>query len=161
VNDQDRDALSRIWLQREVATREKSVADAVAQKLRKGEDIAAAAKAVNADLISKSDQTYPRQQGEPDAQIRALAFQTAPKDAFSVQTQDGFVVGETVAVHPPVTSLAGQFTDVARMQMASRTFEALGNETYAAVRKKLKVKIDNDLVNQALSLAPPNAPKKK
>ncbi len=161
VNDQDRDALSRIWLQREVATREKAVADAIAQRVRKGQDIAAAAKSANADLIAKADQGYPRQQNEPDAQIRALAFQTAPKDAFSVQTQDGFVVGETTAVHPPVTALAATFTDMARQQMASRTFEALGNQTYAAVRKKLKVKIDNDLVDQALSLTPPNASKKK
>ena len=74
MNDEDRDALSRIWLQREVASREKTVADAVAQRLRKGEDIAAAAKSVNADLISKADQAYPRKQEEPDAQIRATAF---------------------------------------------------------------------------------------
>jgi peptidyl-prolyl cis-trans isomerase D len=161
VTDQNRDELARVWTAREIASREKTVADAVAQRIRKGQDIAAAAKSVNADLVTKQNQTYPHKQDEPDATLRAMAFQTAPKDAFSVQTQDGFVVGETTAVHPPVTSLAAEFTDKARMQMASNTFEALSGQTYAAVRKKLKVQINKDLVDEALNLTQPNAAKKK
>ena len=127
VNDADREELTRAWMQKEVATRAKAVADQVAQRIRSGQDIAAAAKSVNADLVVKENQTYPHSEQEPDAEIRATAFDKAPKDAFSVPTQEGFAVGITTAVHPPVTSIAARATDEARLQMASRTFQFIGN----------------------------------
>ncbi|HWE46058.1 MAG TPA: peptidyl-prolyl cis-trans isomerase [Caulobacteraceae bacterium] len=161
LTDQNRAALAQVWTQREILTREKAVADAAAQRVRKGEDLAAVARSVNADLVVRAGETYPRQQNEPDAQIRAMAFQTTPKDAFSVETQDGFVVGKTTAVHPPVTSVAASVTDRLSQQMASNTFGSMGNQAYQAVRRKLKVKIDNTLVDQALNINNPNVPKKQ
>jgi peptidyl-prolyl cis-trans isomerase D len=161
VNDETRGPLTQAWMQQEIIARIKQAGDAAAQRLRKGEDIAAIAKSMNAELVSKSELSAPQSAQEPDAQVRAAVFETAPNDAFSAPTPTGFAVGKVTAVHPPAMVRAAEAAEVVRARMGSRAFEGVGVQAYAAARKKLKVKINQDLVNQVLNITPPGAPKKK
>jgi peptidyl-prolyl cis-trans isomerase D len=160
IDDTTRPALTQAYMRQEVLLRLKAAADAAAQKVRRGQSLADVAKSLGATVQTSAGLQAPKSEQEPDAHLRASVFETALHDAFVSTGQTGLIVGQVTAVHGPATVIAAQETEKIRPQIDGMLFQGLVTQTQTAARDKMKVKVDQDLMNQVLGVAPPTAPKK-
>ncbi len=161
VNDQTRAPLTGVWMQQEVGLRLKAKADEITQAIRKGESLQAAAQSIGAQLQTQQGINRPRSAQEPDAQVHAAAFNTSPKDAFEAPTNAGFAVGQVTAVHAPATAIAAKAVETVRPQLSQAVFRDLAMGSQQAVKKKLKAKVNQDLIGPAVGVADTTAADKK
>jgi peptidyl-prolyl cis-trans isomerase D len=138
-------------------------AEALAERVRKGETLQAVAAASGTKIVQapgvdrQSGQQNPLVSGE----ILAAAFGGKPGQVFVARGRTfGYAVGKVDANHTGDAVQLAQATEQARAQMTSTVFRELGESAQVAARHKMKVKVNYDLARQVIGLPALNAPTK-
>lgn len=151
-----RTELAANWVARENARLLTTRANALAARVRGGEDLAAVARSAGATLqtgtgVSAQDQA--RGQG-----VIAGLFSTPRGQVFSQQqAADAFVIGRTDAVTPPNATLAAPNANQFRERMAGDNLNAIGETAIKAAAARLKATFSEPQARVALGL-PEEAP---
>lgn len=151
-----RQALTQNWVLRENARLLNTRADALAARVRGGEDIAAVAASAGAAVrtatgVNRQDQSHG--QG-----VLVGLFTSGRNEIFShQQTQTSFVIGRTDRITASVPALAAPMAEQFRLRMAGDNLNALGDTALKAGASRAKVKFDEAQARVALGL-PAEAP---
>lgn len=151
-----RNALAQNWMARENVRLLNTRTDALAARLRRGEDIAAVAATVGAPVqtaagLTRQDQT--RGQG-----VIAGVFTSGRNEVFSQQnSEDSFVIGRTDRIIAPSAALAAPAAEQFRERMAPDTLNALGETAIRGASTRTRVAYDEAQARIALGL-PAEAP---
>lgn len=151
-----RTALARNWTARENVRLLTTRTDALAARLRRGEDIAAVAASVGATVQTRTGLT--RQDQTAGQGVVAGVFTTARGQVFSQQnTEDSFVLGRTERITAPVAALAAPAAQQFRERMTPDTVNALGETAINGASTRVDAKYDEAQARLALGL-PAEAP---
>ena len=150
--------LSQQWMVRENVRLLTNKANALAARLRAGEDIAAVAASANARLETRTGMGRQSQ-----AEVGPGVFQgvfTTEKGAVFVnpQSADSFVVGRVDAITPPSAVLAAPMAEQIRAQLGQENMNALLGSTLNAGAARTKTSFDEARARAALGLAEAAAP---
>ena len=149
--------LAQGWIQRENARLLSARADALAARVRGGEDLAAVATSVGASVQTGTGLN--RQAGEQYGQgVVGGVFSSARGEPFSQQnTADTFVIGRTDRISAAVPALAAPVAEQFRQRMAGDHVNAVGETAIRAAAARSKAEYDEPLARTALGL-PAEAP---
>ena len=152
-----REPLARQWVLRENARLLSARADALAARVRGGEDLAAVAASVGATLQTGSGLN--RQSAEQNGQgVINGVFNSGRGEPFSQQnTADTFVIGRTDRISTAVPALAAPAAEQFRLRMAGDHGNAVGEAAITAAAARSKAEFDEPLARTALGL-PAEAP---
>jgi len=147
------------WTARENARLLNTRVEALASRIRRGEDLAAVAASVGANVttatgVSRQDQA--RGQG-----VLAGLFTAGRNEVFSQQqSEDSFVIGRTDRITPPNPTLAARMAEQFRARMAPDSLSALGETAVVAAAERVGAEYDEAEARRALGLetAPAAAP---
>lgn len=147
------------WTARENARLLNTRVEALASRIRRGEDLAAVAASVGANVttatgVSRQDQA--RGQG-----VLAGLFTAGRNEVFSQQqSEDSFVIGRTDRITPPNPTLAARMAEQFRARMAPDSLSALGETAVVAAAERVGAEYDEVEARRALGLetAPAAAP---
>lgn len=155
--DEIRQPLAQQWTLRENARLLGARANALAARVRRGEDLAAVAASVGATLQTGAGLN--RQSVQQFGQgVVAGVFGGARGESFSQQqTADTFVIGRTDRIIAAVPVLAAPVADEFRARMAPGNLSALGDAAKKAAADRTKVTYDEAQARLALGL-PAEAP---
>lgn len=148
---QVRAQLATAWTARENARLLSTRVDALAARVRRGEDLAAVARSVGAEVnsasgVSRQDQA--RGQG-----VLAGLFTTARNEVFSQQqAADSFVIGRTDRITPPNPTLAAPMAEQFRTRMGSDNLNALGETAIRVAAERVGAEYDLEEARRALGL---------
>ncbi|MBA4804370.1 MAG: peptidyl-prolyl cis-trans isomerase [Brevundimonas sp.] len=148
---QVRAQLATAWTARENARLLSTRVDALAARVRRGEDLAAVARSVGAEVnsasgVSRQDQA--RGQG-----VLAGLFTTARNEVFSQQqAADSFVIGRTDRITPPNPTLAAPMAEQFRTRMGSDNLNALGETAIRVAADRVGAEYDLEEARRALGL---------
>lgn len=148
---QVRAQLATAWTARENARLLSTRVDALAARVRQGEDLAAVARSVGAEVnsasgVSRQDQA--RGQG-----VLAGLFTTARNEVFSQQqAADSFVIGRTDRITPPNPTLAAPMAEQFRTRMGSDNLNALGETAIRVAAERVGAEYDLEEARRALGL---------
>ncbi|HEY0927269.1 peptidylprolyl isomerase, partial [Brevundimonas sp.] len=148
-----RSQLAANWTARENARLLNTRVEALASRIRRGEDLAAVAASVNAPVtaatsVSRQDQA--RGQG-----VLGGLFTSGRNEVFSQQqTQDSFVIGRTDKVTPPNATLAAGMAEQFRPRMGPDNLNAMVETAIGSAAERVGVEYDLALARQALGLEP-------
>jgi peptidyl-prolyl cis-trans isomerase D len=152
-----REPLARQWVLRENARLLSTRANALAARVRGGEDLAAVAVSVGATLQTGTGLN--RQSAEQNGQgVIAGVFSSGRGEPFSQQnTADTFVIGRTDRITAAVPALAAPVAEQFRQRMAGDHVNAVGELAIAAAAARSKAEFDEPLARTSLGL-PAEAP---
>jgi peptidyl-prolyl cis-trans isomerase D len=156
-----RGPLTQAWTQRENARLMTVRANALAARVRGGEDIAAVARSVNAPLVTRTGmqqtQTVQAQVGEG---VMQSVFNAARGEVFSAPgVENAYVVGRVDRITAAVPALAAPVGQQVRERLSQQIAEALGETALNAAAERSKATYDVRLAREALGLsAEPAAP---
>ena len=148
-----RSQLAANWTARENARLLNTRVEALASRIRRGEDLAAVAASVGASVttatgVSRQDQA--RGQG-----VLGGLFTAGRNEVFSQQqTQDSFVIGRTDKVTPPNATLAAGMAEQFRPRMAPDNLNAVVETAVASAAERVGAEYDVAVARQALGLDP-------
>lgn len=151
TNTAFRTALAGNWVARENVRLLNARTDALAARMRRGEDIAAVAASVGAAVqtgsgLNRQDQS--RGQG-----VIAGVFTSGRNEVFSQQnTQDSFVIGRTDRITAPVPALAAPMAAQFRERMTPDSLNAVGQMAIRAAATRVKASYDEAQARLALGL---------
>jgi peptidyl-prolyl cis-trans isomerase D len=157
--DEVREPLTRAWVQRENNRLLRAKADELTARVRAGEDVAAVARSVGAELIVRTgvQQNDETQEAIGQGALRGL-FGQGKGQAFSeVDSETAFVVGVTDAVRAPAPALVAPVADRIRPRVGQDLVNGLGDLAIAAGRDRTKARNDPGLAREAMGL-PREAP---
>lgn len=151
--------LAAAWTAQENARLLSTRVEALASRIRRGEDLAAVAASVGANVttatgVSRQDQA--RGQG-----VLAGLFTAGRNEVFSQQqSEDSFVIGRTDRITPPNPTLAARMAEQFRARMAPDSLSALGETAVVAASERVGAEYDEAEARRALGLeaAPAAAP---
>ena len=149
--------LTQVWMQRETIKRLQARADALAERVKKGETLAAVAASAGAQVVRA-----PSMSRQTAAQTTLLsrdgimkAFGAKPGEVFTAEhTQPGLIVGRLGAVRAPPTAQLAPIAESARPQMTMGLFREIGDAARAAAKTEVKAKAYPEKARAALGLAP-------
>ena len=152
-----REPLAQQWVLRENARLLSTRANALAARVRGGEDLAAVAASVGATLQTGTGLN--RQSAEQNGQgVIAGVFSSGRGEPFSQQnTADTFVIGRTDRITGAVPALAAPIAEQFRQRMAGDHVNAVGEVAIAAAAARSKAEYDEPLARTSLGL-PAEAP---
>lgn len=152
-----REPLAQQWVLRENARLLSARANALAARVRGGEDLAAVAASVGATL--KTGTGLNRQSAEQNGQgVIAGVFGSGRGQPFSQQnTVDTFVIGRTDRIAAAVPALAAPVAEQFRQRMAGDHVNAVGETAIASAAARSKAEFDEPLARTSLGL-PAEAP---
>lgn len=152
-----REPLAQQWVLRENARLLSARANALAVRVRGGEDLAAVAASVGATLQTGTGLN--RQSAEQNGQgVIAGVFGSGRGQPFSQQnTADTFVIGRTDRITNAVPALAAPMAEQFRQRMAGDHVNAVGETAIAAAAARSKAEYDEPLARTSLGL-PAEAP---
>lgn len=155
-----RTALARNWTARENVRLLNARTDALAARLRRGEDIAAVAASVGATVQTAANLT--RQDQSHGQGVTAGVFTSGRNEVFSQQNSEtSFVLGRTDSINPPSATLAAPVADQFRERMMPDTIGAIGQASIQSAATRSKAAFDEAQARLALGLtaeATPAAP---
>jgi peptidyl-prolyl cis-trans isomerase D len=147
--------LTQAWMMRETAKALQAKAEALADRVRKGETLEAVAASAGAKLVRAPgvDRQSGAQNPLVSPQIAGNAFGVKPGEVFLAQAR-GFAVavGKVEAIRPGDPANLARLTEQARPQMTSTIFREIGESSAAAAREKVKVQIDYNRAREAIGL---------
>ena len=152
-----REPLAQQWVLRENARLLSARANALAARVRGGEDLVAVAASVGATLQTGTGLN--RQSAEQNGQgVIAGVFSSGRGQPFSQQnTADTFVIGRTDRITAAVPALAAPMAEGFRQRMAGDHVNAVGEVAIAAAAARSKAEFDEPLARTSLGL-PAEAP---
>lgn len=152
TNTAFRTALAQNWTARENVRLLNTRTDALAARLRRGEDIAVVAASVGAPVQTGSGLT--RQDQARGQGVIAGVFTSGRNEVFSQQNaQDSFVLGRTDKITAPVAALAAPMAAQFRERMAPDSLNAFGQTAIRAAAARVKATYDEAQARLALGLA--------
>jgi peptidyl-prolyl cis-trans isomerase D len=149
--------LAQQWTRQENARLLTTRANALAARVRAGEDLAAVAASAGATIQTATG--ISRQAAEEHGQgVVAGVFSSGRGELFSQQnTQDSFVIGQTDRIAAATPVLAAPLAERYRDQMAGDHINAVGEAALSAAAARSKVRYDEAAARVALGL-PAEAP---
>lgn len=162
--------LAQAWTQRENARRLSTKAEELAERVRKGEDIAKVAASAGAQLNTRAGVQQNREAQEQlgEGVLRGL-FGQGKGQVFTGQGQAGFIVGSVDGVHPASPALAAPLVEQVRPRLTQELANAMVEQSFSAGAARVKAKNDPAAALTALGVetapaapaAPAPAPAKK
>ncbi|MFO0541983.1 MAG: peptidyl-prolyl cis-trans isomerase, partial [Phenylobacterium sp.] len=154
-----RQPLAGAWMNQEMAKRLRAQAEALAERVRKGEDLNAVAASIGARTarlpgLTRQDAT----QGGPLSQEGfAQAFGTAKDGVFLAANPTAFAVtvGKVEAIAPPSVAENARSVEQVRPQLGMTLFSEIGAQMPRYARTALKVRTSPDLARQSLGIEAP------
>lgn len=153
--------LSRVWTGRETLRRMQTRADALAERIRKGETVEAVAASTGAQVrrVAGLSRQSAGQNRELSRELLGQAFAVKPGEAFTARdVQFALLVGKLEAVRPGDPAMIAQVTEFGRDQMTMELFRELEESARAAARQSMKVRIDETRARAALGLETTETP---
>lgn len=149
--------LAQQWVLRENARLLTTRANALATRVRGGEDLAAVAASVGATIQTGTGLN--RQSAQQNGQgVTQGVFSSGRGEMFSQQnTADSYVIGRTDRITPAPAVLAAPMAEQFRQRMAGDNVNAVGELALKAAAARSKVRYDEALARAALGL-PAEAP---
>ncbi|SFS73509.1 peptidylprolyl isomerase [Brevundimonas viscosa] len=151
-----REQLTAAWTAQENARLLNTRVEALAARIRRGEDLAAVAASAGASVttataVSRQDEA--RGQG-----VLAGLFTAGRNEVFSQQqSQDSFVIGRTDRITPPNPTLAARMAEQFRARLAPDSLSALGETAVMAAADRVGAEFDEAEARRALGLDPATA----
>jgi peptidyl-prolyl cis-trans isomerase D len=151
-----RTALATNWVARENVRLLNTRTDALAARLRRGEDIAVVAASIGAPVQTATGMT--RQDAARGQGVIAGAFTSGRNEVFSQQnSEDSFVIGRTDRITAPSATIAAPAAEQFRERMTPDTLGALGETAIRSAATRTKATYDEAEARLALGL-PAQAP---
>ncbi len=152
-----RGPLAQQWVLRENARLLTDRSNALTARVRGGEDIAAVAASVGAQVQTRTAMSR-ESQAEVGPGVFRGAFTTAKGEVFSAQqTNDSFVIGRTEAITPPAPALAAPLAQQVGPQLAQENMNGVLQTVLKAAAARIGVGYDEPGARVALGL-PETAP---
>lgn len=152
--------LAQQWTLRENTRLLTTRANALAARVRGGEDLAAVAASAGATLRSGTGLSSQSAEDHGQGVVRGL-FSAGLNEVFSQQqSADSFVIGKTEKITAPVPALAAPVAEQLRQRMLPDNLNALGELSIRVAAERSKAKFDEAEARQALGVeaAPATAP---
>lgn len=150
-----RPALTQLWMQQEMVRRMQEKAAALAERIAKGEAIAAVAASVGAPLRTATGiERENGSQGLTSPMIGQI-FTKKRGETFTAPSPFGMAVGQVSALHAVAPVVAARAVEDARPSITLGVLEGVGGLAREAIRKDIKVRIDKDKINAALGVETP------
>lgn len=161
--DEVRPLLTQVWMQREMLRRLEAKATELAEAVRGGQTLEAAATSIGARVtratgLSRATAT-PGERLSEDALVNG--FGAAPQEVFTARDVTfGMIVGKVEAVRPGDVALVAQAVEEGRGQASMALFRDMAQASSLAARDKVKVRIDEARARAVLGLEPEAPPAK-
>jgi peptidyl-prolyl cis-trans isomerase D len=157
--------LTKAWTQRELVKAMQAKADALAERVKKGESLEAVAASAGASVtqVPGIDRRSVQQHTELSQDMLGKLFSSRPGDVFTAQNSHfGFVVGKLSAVHAGDETTVARGAEQIRPQMSTAFYREIAESAHVAARQRMKVTIDTNRAREAIGLEPidPKAPAK-
>lgn len=158
-----RPQLTQFWTMREVGRLLQERGNAIAERVRGGEDIAAVARAEGVRLTSRDNVGRDAGEGENALGQGVLdgLFGQGPGDVFSgpADREGRFVVGVVDSVAAPAAVIAGRQAEGARPGMTNQAIQGeIIPAMQAAARREVEAQVFPDRARAALGVPPEEAP---
>ena len=152
-----RGPLAQQWVLRENARLLTDRSNALAARVRGGEDIAAVAASVGAQVQMRAGMSRESQEEVGPGVFRG-AFTTAKGEVFSAQqSNDSFVIGRTDAINAPSATLAAPLAQQIGAQLSQENMNGVFQTVLKAAAASTEVGFDEGAARVALGL-PETAP---
>jgi peptidyl-prolyl cis-trans isomerase D len=159
--DEVRQPLTRAWMGQEMSKRLREKAEALAERVRKGEDMAKVAQSVGTQLTQLPGLTRQAsgEQGPLPQEAFAQAFSAAKGGVFAAGGGGPFVfiVGRVDAIRPPAVADNARAVEQVRPQLGMTLFNEIGGQMPRYARAVMKTRTDPELVRQTLGIEAPKA----
>ena len=157
--------LARAWTQRELVKAMQAKADALAERVKKGESLEAVAASAGSSVVQVPgiDRRSVQQHTELSQDLLGKVFTSRPGDVFTAQNSHfGLVVGKLTAVHTGDETTVARAAEQIRPQMSTAFYREIAESAHIAARQRVKVTIDTNRAREAIGLEPidPKAPVK-
>ena len=154
-----RGPLAQRWTQRENARRLSTRAEALASRVRGGEDIAAVAASAGATLTTRTAiQQTPQTQEELGQGLLQGLFGQANGQAFTgPASETAFVVGRVDGIRAATPALAAPIAEQVRGRLSEQLVNDMGQTSLAAAAARAKASNDPALALSALGVTAPAA----
>lgn len=152
-----RGELARVWTAQEQARRMEARANELAERVRKGESLAAVAASAGVSVAQGTDISR-QNAGQNQTLSRELlgrAFNAKPGEVFVTRAREfAFAVGQVGAVRMQPGPTATMLAEQSRPELASTIFQELADAAQTAARDKLKVRVDVNRARAAVGMEP-------
>jgi peptidyl-prolyl cis-trans isomerase D len=164
-----RPAVTQFWMQREIVRALEARAQALSERIRKGEAIEAVAASAGVQMQRLNGLTRQNagQHQQLGREVLTRAFGAKTGEVWSAGAPAGLVVGRIEATRVDTGPTTARLAESARGELAQVLFREMGEAAQAYARDKLKVRIDRDRARTVLGFEPlakaeaPAAEKKK
>ncbi|MGQ3016921.1 SurA N-terminal domain-containing protein [Phenylobacterium sp.] len=155
--DEVRPLLTQVWMQREMLSRLEAKATELAEAVRGGQTLEAAASSIGARVTRATGLSrataQPGERLSEDALVRA--FGAAPQEAFTARdVQFGMIVGKVEAVRSGDVTQVARAVEDSRGQASMALFRDMAEASSLAARDKVKVRVDEGRARAVLGLDP-------
>lgn len=150
-----REQLARQWTARENARRLSARAEALANQIRSGQDIAAVAAGAGATLVVRTgvEQNREAQEALGQGVLQGLFGQGRGQIFSQPNTETTYVVGRVDAIRAPTPALAAPLAEQARPRLTQQLVESLADRGFEAGAERVRARYDLALARQALGLS--------
>jgi peptidyl-prolyl cis-trans isomerase D len=152
-----RPQLARVWMTRALAKELQGRADALAERVRKGESLDAVAASAGSAVMRAPGLTRQaaQQNTELSRDLLSKTFGVGAGEVFVAEdTQFGLLVARLEALHAGVSPQMAQIAEQARPQISLTLFREMDETAHRAARVKMKVVVNLDRARAALGIAP-------
>lgn len=159
--DEVRANLTQAWMLRKLVENMQTKADALAERVEKGEPLADVAASTGARVETAVNVSRARAQESSrlGRDVLIALFTGKADEVFTAQSpQFGIAVAKIEAIKPAPTDEVAGYVQPQRGQMSRELFEDLGSSAEAYARTKLKATTDIDLARQAIGIDPTLVP---
>lgn len=155
-----REPLAARWLQRENARRLSARGEALAARIRGGEDIAAVARSAGATLVAQTSvqQNQAAQQSLGEGVFRGLFGQGRGQVFTGPQSATTFAVGRVDAIRPAVAALAAPLVEQVRPRLTEEMARAMIDSAGDSAVERIDARSDAARARAALGLPPEETP---
>lgn len=154
--DEIRPLVTRAWQQREVVRALEAKANAVADRVRKGESLEAAAAASGASVVNLpglSRQNAGAHQ-ELGREVLGRALSAKPGEVWTAAAPNGLVVARVSNVRVEGGPTVARMAEASRGELTQVLFREMAESAQAYSRSKLKVKVDQNRARAAIGFEP-------
>ncbi len=155
--DEVRPVLVRAWMQREMVRRLEAKADELAELVRGGQTLEAAAGSIGARVTRATSlsRATAQQTEQLSEDMLVKAFSAEPDEVFTARAVEfAVVVAKLEAVRPGATAEIAAAVEDGRGQASMALFRDLAEAASLAARDKVRVRIDENRARAVLGLQP-------
>ena len=155
--DEVRPVLTQVWMQQEMLSRLEAKAEELAEAVRGGQTLEAAASTLGVRVTRATGLSRATAQpnGRLSEDVLVNAFGVAPQEVFSARdVRFGMIVGKVEAVRAGDVAQMAQAVEEGRGQASMALFRDMSAASRLAAREKIKVRIDEARARAVLGLDP-------